>query len=234
MRLGIMQPYIFPYVGYWQLINVVDQFVILDDVNFIKRGYINRNSILINGEASRFSIPVKKASQNKLICECELLFADEEKEKFLKKIKLAYKNAPVFSEVFPLVEQIVNNNISDLTDFALNSLIVICDYLNIKTKFVKSSELVKKKDVIAQERIIEICKVLCADEYVNPCGGTELYSKHRFEEEGIVLYFLEPSMSEIVYKQFNDTFVPNLSIIDLLMFNSPDKIHEFLQKFELK
>lgn len=233
MRLGIMQPYIFPYAGYWQLIHAVDQFVILDDVNFIKRGFINRNSILVNGKACRFSIPVKKASQNKLICECEVLFPKEEKQKFLKTITLAYKNAPVFTEVFPMLEQIVKCDITDLTDFALNSMIVLCDYLNIGTKFIKSSELVKRKDVIGQERIIEICKVLNADEYINPCGGKQLYSKLRFEEEGIHLYFLEPAMSDIVYKQFGNPFVPNLSIIDLLMFNTPDKINEFLQKFEL-
>lgn len=94
MKTAIMQPYFFPYLGYFQMFNAVDKFVLLDDVNFIMRGYINRNSILLNGKAHKFSIPLEKPSQNKLINETKLNFSLKDKENFLKTIQLAYKKAP--------------------------------------------------------------------------------------------------------------------------------------------
>ena len=233
MKVGIMQPYIFPYIGYWQLINAVDKFIVLDDVNYITRGYINRNSILVNGKAYKFTIPVSKASQNKLICESTLSFSDEDKQKFLKTLYMAYKNAPIFNQVYPILEDIINNPTADLTDFITNSIFEICKYLNIETEIVKSSELQKNNNLRAQDRIIEICKVVGADTYINPCGGIELYSKDCFKQEDISLYFLTPKMSEIIYTQSKHPFVPYLSIIDLLMYNSVEKIQEFLLKFEL-
>lgn len=234
MIAGIMQPYIFPYIGYWQLIHAVDQFVVLDDVNYITRGYINRNSILINGKEHKFTIPVKKLSQNKLIYESELNFTKEDREKFLKMIYLAYKKAPEFDSVYSLLETIINNDTQDLTDFIVYSMMKICGYLSIDTKIVKSSELEKRSGVKAQERIIEICRYLGADTYINPCGGHDLYSGDRFRQENMSLYFLTPRMSEITYKQFGNSFVSYLSIIDLLMFNSVEKMQFFLKKYDLE
>ena len=233
MTAGIMQPYIFPYIGYWQLIHAVDTFVVLDDVNFITRGYINRNSILVNGKECKFSIPVRKCSQNKRICESELCFTKQEREKFLKMIFMAYKKAPEFEKVYPVVEMIINNDTQDVTDFIVYSLHRICEYLSIETMICRSSELEKNHDLKAQERIIEICRVLGADTYINPCGGHELYSQERFQKEHMNLYFLSPEMSEITYQQFGNAFIPSLSIIDLLMFNSVEKTKGFLGKYTL-
>lgn len=233
MTAGIMQPYIFPYIGYWQLIHAVDTFVVLDDVNFITRGYINRNSILVNGKEYKFSIPVSKCSQNKLICESELCFSKQEREKFLKTIFMAYKKAPEFENVYPIVEMIINHDTQDVTDFIMYSLLRVCQYLSIETVICRSVELEKNNDLKAQERIIEICKTLGADTYINPCGGHELYSQERFQREQIDLWFLSPKMSEITYRQFGNSFIPSLSIIDLLMFNSIEKIKIFLEKYEM-
>ncbi len=232
-KVGIMQPYIFSYIGYWQLIHAVDIFVVLDDVNFITRGYINRNSILVNGMEYKFSIPVRKCSQDKLICESELCFTKQEREKFLKMIFMAYKKAPEFEKVYPVLEMIINHDTQDVTEFIIYSIQKICEYLFIETEICRSVELKKNNKLRAQERILEICRVLGADTYINPCGGYELYSQERFQREHMDLYFLSPKMSEITYQQFANSFIPNLSIIDMLMFNSVEKIKFFLEKYEL-
>jgi len=230
MKTAIMQPYLFPYIGYWQLINAVDSFVILDDVNYIKRGYINRNSILINGQPYRFSVPVKDASQNRLIKDMELYFGEKEKVKFLVRIENAYRKAPFFDMVMPLVRTIVENDTDDLTGYVGYSIEKIMDYLKMRTKIMKSSDIQKDNTLAGQDRIIEICEQLHTDIYVNPSGGRLLYQAEKFKAHGIALYFLDTKFDKIVYRQFGHEFVENLSIIDVLMFNSVDRIQEFLEE----
>ena len=122
MKVGIMQPYFMPYIGYWQLINVVDKFVLLDDVNYIMRGYINRNSILLNGKPYRFTLPVENASQNKLIMDTKLRFAQEKKQDFFKTISNAYGKAPCYRKVAPIIEDIINNSDDDITEYIKYSI----------------------------------------------------------------------------------------------------------------
>lgn len=228
-----MQPYLFPYIGYWQLLNAVDKYVILDDVNYITRGYINRNNILIGGQANRFTVPVYRASQNKLISETKLFFQPEEKEKFLNTIKFAYKKAPHFEEGYKLIEDIIMNDTDDLTDYIAYSMKRISEYFGINTPIYKSSEIKKDSQLKAQERIIAICKSLDGDTYINPAGGRKLYSHDRFEQEALDLFFLDTNMDAIRYDQFNNDFVQYLSIIDVIMFNDVPTIRGFLQKYEL-
>ena len=104
MKIAIMQPYFFPYLGYWQLMNIVDKFVIYDDVNYIKRGWINRNRILVEGKPFYIHVPVMKASQNKIINEMEVFVDSSLRKKELKTIELAYKKAPFFDSVYPLIK----------------------------------------------------------------------------------------------------------------------------------
>lgn len=233
MKIGVMQPYLFPYIGYWQLLNAVDKYVILDDVNYITRGYINRNNILIGGQANRFTVPVYKASQNKLISETKLFFSPEEKEKFLNTIKFAYKKASFFEQGYALIEDIINNDTDDLTDYIAYSMKKICEYFGIDTPIYKSSEIKKDSELRAQDRIIAICKSLEGDTYINPAGGRALYSHEKFEKEALDLFFLDTRMDEIKYHQFNDEFVDYLSIIDVIMFNDVSTIRRFLDKYEL-
>lgn len=233
MRVGIMQPYIFPYIGYWQLIHAVDQFVILDDVNYIRRGYINRNSILLSGKPYRFTIPVKKASQNKLIKDMELDFDREKKDKFLMTIHGAYSKAKNYAKVFPFIEEIINNKEEDLTRFTEFSIRRIMKYLDISTELLLSSQVPKQEGIKGETRIIEICKRLHADTYINPCGGRKLYNQESFQLEGINLFFLDTASEKIVYDQNQKIFVENLSIIDILMFNNKDKVREFLKAIAL-
>lgn len=233
MKVGVMQPYIFPYIGYWQLINAVDKFVILDDVHYIMRGYINRNSILLNGKPYRFTIPMKKASQNKLIMDTKLNFTGKDKEKFLATIRNAYKKAKYYESAMPLIEEIINNSEDDLTRFVLFSIKRIMEYLGVQTEVLVSSKIDKNQELKAEERIIEICKRLDADIYINSSGGRMLYSHSDFEKEGMKLFFLDVKGKSIIYNQGQTEFVSNLSIIDIIMNNDVNTIKKFLEEYEL-
>jgi len=228
MRVAIMQPYLFPYIGYLQLLNAVDTFVIFDDVNFIKKGYINRNSILVNGKAQLFTLELIGASQNKLIHEVEV---GSNSQKLLKTIEMAYKKALYFSDVFPMLEDILNNKEKNLAKFIGYSLEQVSNYLKVSTKFIYSSNIEKNNNLKAQNKIIDICKNLNARRYINAIGGQELYNKELFKENCIELNFLKTESIE--YKQFKNDFVPYLSIIDILMFNSKDEIKTMLNRYEL-
>lgn len=228
MRVAIMQPYLFPYIGYWQLINSVDTFVIYDDVNFIKQGYINRNSILSNGQSQQFTLELMGASSNKLINEIEI---GNNINKILKTIKQSYIKAPFFQEIITLTEKILTNKEKNLGKFIGFSLEKISQYLEINTKFIYSSNIEKNNNLKAQDKVIDICKNLNAKTYINTIGGQELYNKEIFRENCIELDFLKTELVE--YKQFKNDFVPYLSIIDILMFNSKDEIKNMLNRYEL-
>lgn len=227
MTLAIMQPYLFPYIGYWQLINAVDTFVIFDDVNFIKKGYINRNSILLGGKSQQFTLELIGASQNKLINEIEV---GNSSKKLLKTIEMSYKKAPYFERIFPIIEDIFNQDEKNLAKFIGYSLQKVSNYLETDTKFIYSSDIHKDNSLKAQDKILDICKKLKATDYINAIGGQELYDKKKFQEENINLSFLDTELVE--YKQFKNEFVPYLSIIDVLMFNSIDRIRDMLSRYE--
>lgn len=230
-KVAIMQPYFFPYIGYWQLINTVDTFVIYDDVNFIKRGWVNRNNILVNNTAKLVSVPLIKASQNKLINQISVFTDDNWQEKFLRTIKLSYQKAKYFESVNSLIERIVLFNENNLAKFLTNQILEICYYLNIDTKIEVSSMKYDNQSLKAESRILDICKQEKASLYINPQGGKELYNATNFRKEGIELKFL--NTGNIRYSQLKSEFVPYLSIIDVLMFNPKEKVKELLLEFNL-
>jgi hypothetical protein len=232
MKLAIMQPYFMPYVGYFQLINAVDEFVILDDVNYINRGWINRNRILINGQPKYITIPLKDASQNKLIHEIRIADDVSWKHNLLKTIEVNYKKAPMFEETFALLKSILDCDENNLSKFVTNSIKKIAEYLSIDTKIIDSSRMFDKKGLKAEERILDICIEKRADAYINPIGGIELYHKELFKENGIDLFFIKTNPVE--YKQLRSSeFVPYLSVLDVLMNNKKDAISKFLVNFDL-
>lgn len=228
MKLGIMQPYFLPYIGYFQLINMVDRYVIYDDVNFIKGGWINRNRILLNNSPFMINIPMEGASSFKKINEINL---GKNKEKILSTIQQAYKKAPYFKNVFPLITDIIQYNNNNLALFISNSICKITEYLQINTEIILSSDIKKDNELKAQEKVISICKSLNASEYYNAIGGKELYSKEKFAENGLMLKFIQSK--PIIYSQFNNEFTPYLSILDVMMFNSQEVIGEMLNQLEL-
>jgi hypothetical protein len=229
MKIGIMQPYIFPYIGYFQLINAVDKFVIYDNIQFTKKGWINRNRLLLNGKDEYFTLPLKNDSDFLNVNERELS-TDwlKEKTKILNKIKENYKKAPYFNEVYNLVESNFNFENLNLFDFILNALKNTLNYLTIKTEIVVSSTLAINHSLKAEEKVIAICKALNAETYINPIGGIELYSKEHFLNEGIKLNFIKAN--NCVYNQLNNEFIPFLSIIDVMMFNSKEEIKRMIEK----
>lgn len=231
MKLGIMQPYFFPYIGYWQLMNYVDKYVIYDDVSFIKGGWINRNRILSNGQPVYFNLNIIGASSNKLINEVKVNTNEKVIEKSLKTIKGTYQKAPYFDQVYPLIESILKNKEENLPLFIKKSFEIIANYLDISTEFIISSDLSKNNSLKGQDKVMDICNILKAKTYVNAIGGQKLYSFNEFKENGIYLNFLKTN--NIEYVQFNNEFVANLSIIDVLMFNSKEEAKRFLNDFEL-
>jgi len=228
MTVAIMQPYLFPYIGYWQLINLVDIFVIYDDVNYHKKGYINKNNILISGQAQSFTLELLQASQNKYINEIKV---GHNSKKILKTITMAYKKAPYFKKIYPLLEKILNNEEKNLAKYIGDSIMEISKYLKINTKFIYSSCIKKNNNLKAQNKIIDINKNLKSTFYINAIGGLELYDKAIFLKENIKISFLSTVINE--YTQFNNAFIPNLSIIDILMFNSIDDIIMMMDDFKL-
>ena len=226
-----MQPYIFPYLGYFQLINAVDRFIVYDDVNFINKGWINRNSILVDNKSFTFTIPLIEASQNRPINEIELVEGDKWRDKLLRTIEHSYKKSPNFSDAYSLITGVIKSDITYISQLAILSLKTVCNYLNILTKFIDSSGIYENRHLKGQMRILSICEKEAASQYINPIGGLELYSRELFEMERIKLNFLKSN--DIFYKQYDSEFVPNLSIIDVLMFNSRDAIRKKLDLFEL-
>ena len=231
MRLAIMQPYFFPYIGYWQLINAVDQYVIYDDVNFIKGGWINRNKILMNGESRLFTLHLNSASPNKLINEVQVKKDSILNKKLLRTITENYQQAPYFQNVFSIIEETLTQDEINLSKYLELHMQRICKYLNIHTELMSSSTLKKDNSLRGQEKIISICNLLNADTYINAIGGKELYSQKDFLEQNIRLFFLRTR--DIKYKQFKNTFVPHLSIIDVMMFISVEDIAQLLEEYDL-
>lgn len=217
-----------PYIGYWQLIKTVDKFVIYDDVNYIKGGWINRNNILVNGDKHMFSIALSGASQNRLINEISI---SDDFVKFRKTMTMAYSKAPYYTEISQLMDKIIDFPKDNLASFIGNSIGMVCDYLGLETELMMSSSLEKDNSLKAQNKILEICDILNADTYINTIGGQELYDKAAFSEKNITLKFLQSGLIE--YKQFKNNFVPSLSIIDVLMFNSAEEVNKMLNKYNL-
>lgn len=227
-KVAIMQPYFFPYIGYWQLINAVDEFVVYDDVNFIKGGWINRNNILSNGQKQLLTLPLSDASSFKKINEIDIV--ESALAKILRKINYAYSKAQFFCEISPIIEKILNSS-KNIAQLNYNAIVEIVKYLEISTKILLSSNLSKNNELKAQNKVIDICKNLDANIYINAIGGVELYDKESFKSEGIELNFIK--MKDIKYNQLSNQFVENLSIIDVLMFNSKEQINEMLNNYEL-
>jgi hypothetical protein len=234
MKLAIMQPYLFPYLGYFQLITAVDKFVIYDDVAFIKQGWVNRNQILLQGKAHLFSVPLQNASSNRTIRETIIstLEYPRWKEKFLRMITLAYSKAPYYDSSRSLIMDVVNCNPNSIADLALLSIQAVCNELGIKTAIEPSSSIYENKNLQSQPRVIDICLREKATLYINPIGGQDLYSSDAFAAHGINLRFLQSRLP--AYNQFRNEFVPALSIIDILMFNSRQEINILLHQFDLR
>lgn len=231
MIMGGNQPYFMPYIGYWQLINAVDVFIISDDYNYIEGGWIGRNRILENGQPRFYNIEISHASSNKKINELFLSTEKFDREKKLMQLSKVYRRAPLFDDGFALMKKILECEEMNLAKFLENSIRIVCDYLDIKTEFVKSSSIPDNCKLKREYKIYEQCRYVGADVYINAIGGQKLYTFEQFKEQDIRLGFIQTNAIE--YKQLWYDFVPDLSIIDVIMFNPRQEIKKMLQQYTI-
>jgi len=230
MKTAVMQPYFMPYIGYFQLINAVDVFVVYDNIQFTKKGWFHRNRILANGKDKMFSVPLKKESDYLYVAQRELADSfDNESKKIIRKIKAVYQKAPYYKEVMPLIEECFQHGSGNLFDFIHTSLKLLTQFLQIDTKIIISSAIDIDHTLKSQDKVLAICKNLNADIYINAIGGKDLYVTEAFRNKGIELRFIKTKPVE--YKQLDNEFVPWLSIIDVMMFNSKKRIKEYLHDY---
>ena len=234
MKIGIMQPYFFPYIGYWQLIHAVDVFVVYDDGKMITNGWIHRNRILDfdNRTPRSIIVPLKKKSVSQTIREMERADDPRQMQQMVKLIETRYRRAPHYEEVMPLLKPLIMNPDSNMVGYLTRSMKAVCDYLGVTTRFVMSSTIDKTGLEYVVDKAERICKTLGITDYVNPIGGMDYYEKDEWARHGLTISFLHRRDS-ISYKQFGGEFVPDLSIIDMLMFCSKEEIQQILNEYDL-
>ena len=230
MKLAIMQPYLFPYIGYFQLLASVDEFVIYDNIQYTKKGWINRNRFLRHGADAFFTVPLKKASDFLNVSD-RALADDFDPKTLLNPLAAAYSKAPFFGVVFPMIETIVSAAPRNLFAYLHHSLVVTANYLEIRTPIVVSSTVAIDHGLKSEHRVLAMCKALGATRYLNSIGGRDLYSVSTFAKEGIELRFIQPR--PIAYQQFHNPFVSGLSIVDVMMFNSRDAVRGMLGEYDV-
>lgn len=228
MKIGIMQPYFMPYIGYFQLMKAVDKYIVYDDVNYIKGGWVSRNNILVNGEKKMFTIILKGASSNKSFNEIEI---GDNFKKLMKTLQFNYSKATFFEPTMSLMEKIIMFPNKQLSAFIANSFREILLYLSVDTEILMSSELPKNNLLKGKEKVFDICSILGADIYYNAIGGQNLYDKEEFYQQGVTLNFIDTPIKE--YPQLSNVFVPYLSIIDVLMNNSKADVNILLDTYNL-
>lgn len=235
MKIALMQPYIFPYIGYFQLIQSVDIFIFYDDVNFIKDGWINRNRLLVNGNDYTFTVPLKNISSFKKINETEIDRKQFEiwKKKFFKTLDLNYRKFPFFDQALPLFQSLFyEKEYIYISELAKDSISFVLSYLGIEKQIVPSSVIYNNSHLSAQERVIDIVKAAKGTEYINVAGGQKLYNHSDFEKNGLVLKFIKPNPFEYMQPGV-EAHLPWLSIIDIMMSCDKAEIKHQLNNYTL-
>ena len=222
MKLAIMQPYFFPYIGYFQLLNAVDKFVFYDDVNYIKGGWINRNRLFLAGAIRYITVPLVGASSFEKINNTHVKKDDEWVKSMLSSVAQSYYKAPFYKPVQGLLEKVLTSHNGNLSTLARHSITAIADYLEMPISFVQSSAIYENQEKKGIERVLDICRIEKADEYWNLPGGRCLYSVDIFNKNGVDLKFLDVSIKS--YQQSTTEFHPALSMLDVLMCNEPSQI----------
>lgn len=235
LKLAIMQPYLFPYIGYFQLLHAVDRFVFYDDVHYIKGGWINRNRMLLGGRASYFSIPLAHASSHTLICETRIdrRQYDHAWGKLRKRFDQEYRRAPYFAPIRALIESVFAPHADTIAELAMRSVRATAQLLGLEAgrEAVRSSERYADRTRTGQDRILDICRHERATQYVNLPGGRALYRPEEFRSRGVELRFVDSA--ELRYEQSGGEFVPMLSILDVLMFNGPHDTNRLIRRYRL-
>lgn len=234
-KVAIMQPYFFPYIGYFSLIKHTDEFMIFDSVQFIRHGWIERNRILKQGGGWLYvKVPLKKFDQKTFIQDVEIDNSQDWKAKILAQLQVYKKVAPFYNQTKALVDDIFKDDYTNIV--TLNKVIMekICSYIGFHPNITVYSELDLEIEPpqAPDEWALNICKALSdVGEYWNQPGGASFFDKSKYDAANLDLKFIHVSLEQ--YDQKNEAFEPGLSILDVLMFNSPEKINEMLDNFEL-
>jgi hypothetical protein len=229
--VSVMQPYFFPYIGYFQLLAQSDVFVFSDDVQYIKGGWVNRNRILLQGKPAWLGLPVLYGPHRLAIRHRQYQLEPATVRRCKRQIQAAYERAPYFGTVFPLLGEILEYPVADVASFNINLIRRVAERIGITTRCVVASDLGIGPGLAGQELVIDICRRLRATRYVNPIGGTKLYQASRFARDGIELGFLRSTVP--AYPQFAEEPVTCLSMIDVLMFNTPQAIRELMRHYSI-
>jgi len=215
------------------MVQAVDDFVFYDDVMFIKKGWINRNRILMQGKEFLFTIPLEKQSQNKTIRESTVAWGPDFPGKFLTQLESAYKKAPQFDRVMPMIRQLLSHQPISMADLAGKSIEGVWQYLGLEKRFHYSSQLPNNQEAGRAERLIHLTKSLGDSKYINALNGQELYEKDFFAKHHVDLKFIKPGLEP--YKQGKtDEFIAGLSMIDVLMWNQPEIVVRLLHNYTLE
>lgn len=219
MRLAIMQPYFFPYIGYFHLAAAVEAFIVYDNIKYTKKGWINRNRMLQNGKDVVFTLPLQGAPDSNLVCQRELS-SSFNRDKLLDQLAGAYRRAPYFDPTYAVIDPIIRHRDINLFGYLYHSIVTLARHFGLQTAFSSSSAHVIDRELKGQEKVLALCQAAGASTYVNAIGGLALYDPLSFADYGIGLRFVKSRSFE--YSQFGAAFVPWLSIIDVMMFNAPE------------
>lgn len=253
MKLAVMQPYFFPYLGYFQGIHSVDKYLLYDQLAYLKEGWVHRNRFLVvNDQPAYFTANVKKKSSFARICDIELVENPVWRKKILHSIFLNYKSRLYFDEIYPLVESVVNADVSRIAELSVLSVKTVCEYLEISTDVCSdTSKYLQLEEKLADEanllvnfprlrlkhferkvvRALEICRIEGANIFINAIGGQSLYSKDEFRANNVDLFFVQTR--PYAYSQPASAFYPHLSIIDVLMNCGKAGTQQLLQQYDL-
>lgn len=229
MIAAIHQPYFVPYIGYWQLIKSADVFAIADNYNYMKKSWINRNRVLDGNDVRYFNIPVDHVSQNRYIC--DHLIKPIDKDLKIKQLSSFYRHAPHRDEGLALMDEMLSFEGENLADFLFESIRMVCEYLQIDTRIIRTTDFDQDPSLRFADRVYDYCHQMGADTYHNAIGGMELYSFEEFAAHGLKLAFVESI--PMAYPQSSESFEFGLSIIDVIMQNSVEDIQPLLQSYRL-
>ncbi len=235
MKLAIMQPYFFPYLGYFSLIKNTSFFVVFDNVQFIRHGWIDRNRILKPLDDWQYiKVPISKHNRETLIKDIKIKNDIDWVNRIISQVEHYKKKAPYYSVVVDILKQMERYKGESIVDVNINALSLVCNYLSIGFKYEISSNLKIdwSKITTPDDWALEISKYYNASEYYNPPGGKDIFDGNKYRENGVELKFL--SINLVEYNQNREVFEPGLSIIDVMMFNSPEKIKEMLDNYNLE
>ncbi len=229
MKLGIMQPYFFPYIGYFDLIYQTDQWIVFDTVQFIRHGWVNRNRILHPNDGWQYIlVPIQKHDQKTTIKDIRITQKSGWVDKIFGQLQHYKKKAPYFDIVTDLIDDCLYCPSESLNNLNIKCLEKVCTYLNIPFHYSLFSEMDLNLGPIESpgDWALRISQALGATEYINPPGGNDLFDREKFESLGIRLTIQPPST--FIYSCDGYDFQPNLSIIDIMMWNSRENILDYL------